>query len=90
MKLAGDIKNLANARIVSYREHIRPKDNEWIIEELIEWAEDVHRVATLSRERELITREQYNAIVSAAIEPVGVLGAEIKEYERVHEVRASD
>ena len=75
------IKQMAAARVRFYKGEIRSEWNEWILQELEEWGDEVQLPAYRSWKDGIITQEYYQQIVSAAREPWIILHKEIEKHE---------
>ena len=60
------IKQMAESRIAFYSKHIRANDNEWILQEMEEWGDEVQIAAERSWKNRIITKADYQQIVDAA------------------------
>lgn len=82
------IDQMARARVAFYRPHYRTKDNEWILEELHEWGDEIHVAAENAWKQKRLSKEDFQSIVAAAREAWTIAALEIKEYEEQNDYLA--
>lgn len=75
------IAKMSMARVIFYRPHYRAKDNEWILQELSEWGDEVQMAAMAAWKHGKMTQREYQEAVSAARDAWEIAAQEIKEYE---------
>lgn len=79
------IEMMSNARLNLYRKHYRVKDNEWILQELEEWGDEVQIAAYRAHKNGKMTKKEYQETVAAARSAWIRAREEIEEYERQEE-----
>lgn len=83
-KLVEDLRKQASYLRRSYREHFRSTDNEWIIEEMMEHCEHARGAAHAAYKAGVVTKEEYQQLVSAPLEEWTKLVMEVRDYEGKH------
>lgn len=81
-KLLEDIRATARHLRVAYRRHFRDKDNEWIIEEMMEHCDHCRCAAHASMAAGNISKWEYQQLVSAPLEEWNILLGEVREHEK--------
>jgi hypothetical protein len=76
------IQMMSDRRLEHYRKYYDIKDNEWILQELDEWADEVQIAATLACEQGRMTKKEMQETVVAARSAWSRAREEIEEYER--------
>ncbi len=61
-----DMKNLTEARLLYFLKEMRKKDNEWLLEEMFEFGDEVQLAYSAMLEAKLVEKHQYQKIVSIA------------------------
>ena len=61
-----DMKNLTEARLMFFLKQMRRKDNEWMLEEMFEFGDEVQATYSAMLEAQLVEKHQYQQIVAIA------------------------
>lgn len=76
------IQLMADRRVAHYRQFYRTKDNEWILQELEEWGDEVMIAASLAFDHGKMTKKEMQETVAAARSAWIKAHEEIEEYVR--------
>ena len=74
------IQLMSDRRVKHYRKFYGAKDNDWILQELEEWGDEVQSAALVAYEHGRMTKAEYQATVSAARSAWEQAFKEIEEY----------
>ena len=80
-KTIDDIRNITEARVDFYLREIREKDNEWILEEMHEFYDEVNTTYYLMWKAGVISQDSYQSIASIPMEGWSLLHRAITNYE---------
>ena len=79
------IQMMADRRVEHYRQFYDVADNDWILQELEEWGDEVMMAASLAYDHGKMTKKEFQDTVSAARSAWIKVFEELKEYVRQEE-----